>query len=308
MKFLSAFIFSMLGMAVFFQPAKCLADVLVPAELNLFLKEGDEFNLDLFFMSQPGGIYYISAEIFEYDAEENKVFDAKTPEFIKFSEDTLDLKPGEKKVFHASGIIDESVPQGDMYVSIFVKRKIEKNAPATYQLASLLFFQIGDHGEKKSELNIRDVTLLKKEKDVDGVEFTIKNNQELFDVVKSSVDVYDAKGNLLVSFPGDEFRLFQNVEKTFNSYFFYKENYLTPDDAKNIIFILRNSNGEVVYQKPLFIYPGDVFLAKQKAASPVDGELKLKIEEKFVWTDWILHYVVALVGLCLVFYALYNKK
>lgn len=284
------------------------SDVLSPAEIIVDVNPGEYFVLDLFFVSAEGGVYDVSFSPYRKTPSGDKEYLENTFSFFSLSEKVLELEAGQDHVFQFSGAFPRDFSQQDLYYAVLVKRRIEDvQALSTYQLASLVFFRVGSVGEQLLEVG-RPTLVFEGDAVLDAIRFSVFHADERLFSIIPGLRLLAVNGSILQELRGESYRMSPGERRDILFQYFAEEDVELSEEISSAQFFVESETGKQIAEYPIDISSVRVVKAHQFADVPHEQKLQLTMGSVFVWTEWIGHFLLILLGLCLIIVSLYPRK
>ncbi len=283
-----------------------------PENLSLGVVPGESFEYQVFFSADPGSTFDVRLESFSLDEKGGYVYAALQESYIELEEVQIQLPEEDLGYYYqVKGKVPDDAPLGDVFFALFFQREAQENERITLQLVHHLYLRVGENVQQQAD--VKDIEINKE--DASGVVFQAvsyrlypdESVDQYFDH-QAELILYDAEGLEIKRFIGDRTRLVPPLTSRGFVYLREEEDYSFPSDYDHAELLVRNEAGEILYKERIVFDNDTVFESKPHNKSAYGEQLALYKSSRFVWTDWVGHFVFIILGLSLLGYALYPKR
>jgi hypothetical protein len=314
MRFFTA-LMSALCLAVLFFAAPsvmALSAYLNPEAVVIELQPGQSFSFEVFVVSEEGDAYDMSLQGFDIDKDKvERIYrPLKNPDLFWVDDDVLDFDGITEQKVLIQGEIPEDLPPQDIFLALFLDRETQGAERVTVRLKSHLYLRIGDLGDVDAEMQDAEL-FLTETGEIDYAAFTLlpADSLERFFSVTGVLQYLNDRDEIVHEISSLPQRVFPGLEKKISIQLFADEDIELGDDIISARFLARDEGGQILDDETLSELPeASSHLAKQRKGNIYGEQIQLKISNTFVWTEWLGHFLLIILGLSLIAYTLYPRK
>lgn len=283
-----------------------------PENLSLQVMSGDDFEYDVFFSADDESTFDVMLKGFRLDQEgEYQYFDIDSS-FLTLEEEQVHLISGDEGYYyHVSGFVPADQSAGDFLYALSFQREAKEKERITLRLVHHLYLRVGE--APSQEGRIADVEIQSDEDDsslLRSVSYRLypSDDADQYFGHHGVLTFFDAAGKVLEVLEGDKARIVPPLTSRGFVYYRSDDDFLFPEAFDHAALQVMTEDGSVLYDEKIVLGAVKGFAGTPLNEAAFNESLQLTMGRRFVWTEWGVHFVLIILGLSLLAYALYPKR